>query len=93
MISEVKVWRLSPEQIEDYKLGQDLGDPHSIDRQELPRQHVYDQPKSRKGPKKKQLSKEQYERMRAKGIDDRTIATALGVGPTTLRKRKKEWGL
>lgn len=100
MISEIKVWQLTPEQVANYRPGMYLGKPHRTEQPETlvkpgDRNPPIPRKREQKGrpPRKEVITKYQYRRMRAKGFYDVAIAAAFDISPSTLRNRKREWGL
>ncbi|MFC5528420.1 hypothetical protein [Cohnella yongneupensis] len=95
MTGAISEWKLSPEQLATYHTGKDLGKPDRVYQPEpmvKTPHHQYD-PTPNQPKKKNEFTKEEYLRLREKGLDKRTIAVGLGIGPTTLNKRLKEWGI
>jgi len=97
----MKIWRLSPAQIDAYTTGADLGPPHEI--VDVPvivwpseletlavKARTMRGHKTRKGGREI-ITAELYEEHRAAGWTDREIAEAYGIRLSTLRGYKWKW--
>ncbi|GIQ63595.1 hypothetical protein PACILC2_21630 [Paenibacillus cisolokensis] len=94
-----KIWRLTPEQIADYKPGMDLGEPHEV--KDVP-VIVYisdlDEAKRRaargnqtKAKRKSLLTARLYDSLRRDGYSDQEIAKQYGIKHKTLTAYKSLW--
>jgi DNA-binding CsgD family transcriptional regulator len=97
----MKIWRLSPAQIDAYTTGADLGEPHEIvdvpvvvwpsdtdmatHRERAMRAH-----QTRKAGRS-MITAELYSERRAAGYSDQEIAELYGIKLSTLRGYKARW--
>ncbi|RJE88601.1 hypothetical protein D3P07_11440 [Paenibacillus sp. 1011MAR3C5] len=101
MAFPMKVWRLTPDQVAAYKLGQDLGDPHEIkmvktaierSREDAEKLRARQQRSiKRRMEGKVQLTKPLYDIEVAAGLDDAEIAEKYGLQRSTMYHYKSLW--
>lgn len=94
MPEPMKVWRLTPDQVADYKPGQDLGEPHEIKfvKSDLERSReaakAHQERQRRSSERRMQgmirLTKPIYEKEVAAGLNDAQIAEKYGIQRSTM---------
>jgi hypothetical protein len=103
MKGDIKVWRLSQDEIEAYRPGMDLGKPHSIEKPVRVSESI-SQPNGdmeaarRKGGAArsrsntgKAITEQEYKRLHANGLTDIQIAERYRIKLRTLKDRKSAW--